>query len=240
MIKKGYALKKSVGIACATLMILLSAHNAWSLPVVSLDFEDGLLPSAHGWVPIKQGSGSTSIIAATTNKGVSKVLCVSGSNTFGWAFDLVGLVDPAADWIFAADLAKTFPNAGLFYDSCDEIAQINTGEMESDPYWHNYRIEMNHANNEIAMFLDDVFLRSRPIGYWGPTYRGFLSDAETYIAVYWSNISQSGTFFADNISFEVTPVPGPGPEPVAEPTVALLVSFGVSGLATSRKWVKKI
>ena len=71
-------------VGLAVLVVLVGVNMAPAVIITSLDFEDGQLPSAHGWTSF--GGGSSSIVQDDT-KG-SKVLEVSGSSHFGWTFDV--------------------------------------------------------------------------------------------------------------------------------------------------------
>ena len=217
---------KKYYVIITILFIFPFSTNAWGNFSMSLDFEDGLLPSSHGWVEF--GSPTSTIISDTTNIGLSDVLYVQGSNSFGWMFDLTGHVDPSVDWILSADLKQSYPGA-CFWIEFNENDIYNRDELiMRDGAYHNIEIRMNHQNNLVTVFGDGDLLETIV-----PVDQGFdrrFMPSDFYFGIYWANQSQSGSFYADNVSFDAVPIPG----------AIWLLGTGLIGLTFLRKKVMKM
>jgi len=200
--------------------------------ITFLDFEDGQLPSAHGWLP---WSGvSSSVVQANTNQGPSKVLRSSGSSHFGWLYDLSGVVDHKEAWVFEADMRQTSHDISLWVDS-----EVFTGGKPTaasyimrDNQWHHVRMEMDYDFSDARAFVDGAPVT--PEASWGSGTHNWFSSKDYYIMFYFGNIGWSSTFYADNVRFESIPSQPPIPEPSALIIWALLGALG-TGVGWWRK-----
>jgi hypothetical protein len=150
--------------------------------------------------------GASIVYTDMTNQGQSQVLHVSGTDRFGWGYDLVGLVNPSEDWVFSADWRQTFNDADLmvecysvFVDYGTYINRTGGSYIFRDGQYHNLRMEMSHANGRVDMYVDNSFVGSQVPFTDGWPHYGMNSDY--YILFYWANWSQSGSFYVDNVSF---------------------------------------
>jgi len=141
-------------VVFAALVVVIGTGQVDAVPITFLDFEDGQLPSAHGWTAF--GSGSSSIVQDETNNGTSLVLRMSGSSKFGWLFDLDPLGIPQDHpWMFTADLRQTNNDVTLQVDSDYAQAFSSSATLAlRDGQWHNLKMDMTSGGEEFKAYLD--------------------------------------------------------------------------------------
>ena len=87
---------------------------------VCLDFDDRRLPSAHGWVPLRDDLNSRSTIRQDDDR---RYLRVAGTNAFGWVHDLTATVSDVQAWTLTAIVrivqGAAFNDTGVTYTAVD-------------------------------------------------------------------------------------------------------------------------
>ena len=185
-----------------------------------LDFEDGLLPSAQGWV---QTGGAVALepcniasICGTT------VLQMAGSDSWFWHLDVTGLISLSVDWTLRADvriLSGTGINdVGIGRAGLGNGGLTGTTAAEEDGQWHELRLEMDQGANEVRSFIDGVLVATlTPVD----TAQAGVPAANA-IWFGFRNIDETKSAQFDNVTF--TP----------EPSTGLLLATGLGGLALRR------
>jgi len=223
-------------VVFAALVVVIGTGQVDAVPITFLDFEDGQLPSAHGWTAF--GSGSSSIVQDETNNGTSLVLRMSGSSKFGWLFDLDPLGIPQDHpWMFTADLRQTNNDVTLQVDSDYAQAFSSSATLAlRDGQWHNLKMDMTSGGEEFKAYLDgEEITPYTPNFGTDPAYRHSNSTSAYSIAVYWGNIGQSGTFYADNIVFDDTL-----PSPQIPERCTLIIWSVLGALGTGVGWWRSV
>lgn len=139
---------------------VLSLFNVASAEIplsINLDFEDAQLPSAHGWQKVIGDQGSHIIVNGDAGAGGVKVLRIEGFDIFGWYLDLEGILSLQDNWFFSADILRHPVVHGANDIAIARLGSGNGGKLNigytgHDLQWHNMRLEMNHATNELRSY----------------------------------------------------------------------------------------
>ena len=211
-----------------TFIALITVSQLASAVTISMDFEDGLLPSSHGWenIPLESAGTSHSIIpGAAPGIGGNSVLHITGSDHFGWVFDLGGIVSLNEDWLFSVDVQRVSGGGGLNDIAISRIADGNGGAAHigsvTDTDWHNLTLELIQSDGVVNSYLDGI-LQSAALPL--DNSNGQYSNAIQFL---FSNVGVAKTVNFDNVFFSssISSVP--------EPSTLLLLLLGLTSLSFS-------
>jgi gliding motility-associated-like protein len=157
--------------------------------ITQLNFEDGLLPSVHGWVSI---SGNSSIVATGSGNSME----VSFNDYYGWYYDLTGLCLDRCDWEFDIDFNFIFDNQGT---TAGQGIGVEINGCASPCFLPQFGLHHYHFQNSSGVYSGSVdgvvspFVFANSAGWHGIPNNALYID--------YGNITHSGTVRMDNLSF---------------------------------------
>jgi len=219
----------------STLLFAACASGSLNAATVTLNFEDGQLPSASGWAPVLgQGGNVQNSIVTTSTLGApgNQVLRMSGTNRFGWYFDLTGNIDPTESWDLSVDVRRV-SSVNLGGGGINDIGinvygttgrGMNIGSI-TDTLWHTFAVGYDATNNTYSSSIDGVSVGNYAVSGSSSLIPTQTTDAISFI---FSNINVVKTAEFEYIQFTYA-------EPTAVPLPAGGLLLGASLFALSRR-----
>lgn len=215
----------------------LFAANVAQATTITLDFEDGALPSASGWQNFVGESGTTwSVVPGqATGQGGSNILRSVGTDNYGWVFDLDGLIAPEADWSFVADIRRV---ASVGFGMFNDIGLLKYGSNEkgvtigtlTDTLWHRFEISYDAMTGTHSAAIDGTAV---------PTFtplpgnnQNLPAGTNEAISFGFGNVGVTKTVEWDNISFTFE---NPAVAPVPLSGSAAFLMLGLAALGMRRR-----
>lgn len=217
------------------LCAILWSPTVLNAATLTLDFEDGSLPSSSGWQRIASENLTAQhniVSGSVPGVGGNNVLRSSGTNSFGWYFDLTGQISPDASWSFSGDARRVVAGSGGandfgFTKFGSDQKQVHIGSI-TDNLWHRFVVSYDALTDSHQASVDgNSFIPADPASNQNIHYAPGVEDAVSFI---FGNIGTSNELEFDNIAFSYQ-----NPTAVPLPAGLFLLLGGLASFVAIRK-----